>query len=71
MGIGNAGRPFDDQPVEIGSAQVIRERFTQTVQKIENSVFLHLQFFSCSPEFLDNPTLFVNYCDQDDDTGGE
>jgi hypothetical protein len=71
MRICNAGCSFDDQPVEIRRAQVIRKRFTQTMQKVENPVFFNLQFFSCPPELLDNPTLFVNYSDQGEDTGGE
>ncbi len=43
--IGDPRCSFDDQPVKIRGAKVFRERFPQSVEKIEDPVLFNLQFF--------------------------
>ena len=71
MRIGDPRCPFDDQPVKIRRAQVIRERFTQAVEKIKNPVLFNLQFFPCPLERLDRSSLPKIDPDEHDDSGGE
>ncbi len=49
MRIGDPGCSFDDQPVKIRRAQIFREGFPQSMEKIEDPIFFNLQFFPCAP----------------------